>query len=329
MLMVGFRGPRLESADPITASLSSGRLGNVVLFDTNIAGGPQSGAQLSALDQQLQSLAARRLLIAADEEGGLVARLRPATGFPATVSAAYLGQLNDPQQTHDYAAELAGTLAGVGINLNLAPVVDLNLNPANPVIGGLGRSFSANPDVVTQQALAFIAAHHERGVLCTLKHFPGHGSSRADSHLGFVDVTDLWVEAELQPFARIVAAGQADAIMTAHIFNSRLDPNYPATLSRATITGVLRQQLGYDGVVLTDDMQMGAISQRYGFEQAIELAINAGADVISIANNTAFNAGAAEQAFDVILAAIEAGRVPEERIHESFRRISRLKAKLA
>jgi beta-N-acetylhexosaminidase len=332
MLLVGFRGLAVPEDDPLAQAIASGRLGNVVLFESDGAGGlrnVESPAQVAALDASLQSYAPSPMLIAADEEGGKVARLDPRHGFPETVSEEYLGNRDDTALTAQYAGSMATVLSQAGINLNLAPVVDLNVNPANPVIGSLGRSFSADPDVVTRQALAFIDAHHAQGVLCTLKHFPGHGSSTADSHLGFVDVTGTWSRTELEPFRRIIAAGKADAIMTAHIFNATLDPDYPATLSRATIEGVLRGELGYDGVVLTDDMQMGAISQYYGFDQAIERAINAGADIISIANTTVYQTAANERAFAAIDGAVAAGRIPASRIEQSYARIMRLKQRLS
>jgi beta-N-acetylhexosaminidase len=182
---------------------------------------------------------------------------------------------------------------------------------------------------VAQQALTFIRANHDAGVLCTLKHFAGHGSSTADSHLGFVDVTTTWSEAELIPFRRVIEAGQADAIMTAHIFNANIDPVYPGTLSEATINGLLRTQLGYDGVVITDDMQMGAISQYFGFDRAIELAVLAGSDIISVANTLTYDPNAAERAFDAVMTAVGRGSVTEERIDQSYRRILLLKARLA
>lgn len=325
MLMVGFAGTVLEAGSPFAAAVESGRVVNTVHFARNVA----SPGQLAALDASLQALSPVPMLIATDQEGGQVARLRPAQGFPAAVSAAELAALNNLDITRQRGATTARALAAAGINLNLAPVVDLNANPSNPVIGAIGRSFSASPGVVTDQALAFIAGHHDNGVLCTLKHFPGHGSSTADSHLGFVDVTETWSEVELEPFRRIIAAGQADAIMTAHIFNANLDPDLPATLSHATIEGVLRGDLGYDGVVITDDMQMGAISQYYGFEAALELAINAGADIIAIANMLAYDASAAPSAFTAILNAVNAGRIPTARIDQSYQRILKLKAKLA
>ena len=183
---------------------------------------------------------------------------------------------------------------------------------------------------MVRQALAFIDAHHAHGVLCTLKHFPGHGSSTADSHKGFVDVTSTWSLRELKPYRDIIAAGKADAIMTAHVFNANIDPDYPATLSHNTITGILRGELGYDGVVISDDMQMGAIRDYYGFEEGVELAIHAGVDIISIANQTGtYDPLLHERGFAAIQQAVEAGRISPARIDESYRRIMALKAGLA
>jgi beta-N-acetylhexosaminidase len=223
---------------------------------------------------------------------------------------------------------MAKTLAELGINLNLAPVVDVNTNPDNPIIAKYERSFSADPEIVTEHALEFIKAHHEQGVLCTLKHFPGHGSSTGDSHLGVVDVTDTWARTELEPYANIIQAGQADAIMTAHVFNANLDSEYPATLSRPTITGILREELGYGGVVISDDMQMGAIADHYGFETAIQKSIEAGVDIIAIANNSVYEEDIAARTVALIKQLVQDGRVDEARIHESYQRIQRLKSKL-
>jgi beta-N-acetylhexosaminidase len=162
-----------------------------------------------------------------------------------------------------------------------------------------------------------------------LKHFPGHGSSKDDSHLGFVDVTGLWSRKELEPFRNVIQAGVADAIMTAHIYNKDLDPDVPATLSKPVITGILRGELGFNGVVITDDMQMGAIRQYYGFDQAIEMAINAGADIIALSNNgDQYLPNLAEDGFMAIRRAVDAGRISEARINESYERIVQLKSRL-
>jgi beta-N-acetylhexosaminidase len=333
MLLVGFRGLMVTADHPIVRDIRERHLGAVVLFDYDVAlqsgeRNIQSPAQVQALVADLQRYAGAPLLVAVDQEGGMISRLKEKYGFPPTVSHAYLGQKNDLALTHQKAGEMARTLAGLGINLNLAPVVDVNTNPSNPIIARYERSFSADPNVVTQQALEFIKAHHEQGVLCTLKHFPGHGSSTGDTHLGVVDVTQTWSRIELEPFANIIRAGQADAVMTAHVFNANLDPAYPATLSKPIITGILRGELGYDGVVISDDMQMGAITSQFGFETAVQKAIEAGVDLIAIANNLVYEEGIGARATALIQQLVQKGTIGEARIDQSYQRIRRLKSRL-
>ena len=333
MLMVGFRGLEVSDDSPIVQDIRDRHLGGVVLFDYDVptrspVRNVESPTQVTALVKALQSASATPLLVAIDYEGGTITRLKEKSGFPPTVSHQYLGEVNDLRFTHQEATKMAKTLAELGINLNLAPVVDVNTNPDNPIIAKYERSFSADPEIVTQQALEFIEAHHEQGVLCTLKHFPGHGSSTGDSHLGVVDVTDTWSRIELEPYASIIEAGQADAIMTAHVFNANLDPEYPATLSRPTITGILREELGYDGVVISDDMQMGAIADHYGFEIAIQKSIEAGVDILAIANNSVYEEDIAARTVALIKRLVQDGRTDEARINESYQRIRQLKSKL-
>lgn len=333
MLLVGFRGLTIEESASIVADIQAHALGGVLLFDydtptstpvRNVA----SPEQLTALVSGLQAVAAKPLIVAIDEEGGKVARLDQRHGFPPTVSEQAMGERNDLTYTLDQASAMATTLRSVGVNLNLAPVVDLNVNPSNPIIGSLGRSFSADPAVVVEQAGAFIDAHHAVDVACTLKHFPGHGSSTGDTHLGVVDVTKTWSAVELQPFERLVAKGTVDAILTAHVFNATLDPDYPATLSQATITGILRQRFGYDGLVLSDDMQMGAIRDAFGYQDAVRLAINAGVDILTIANQQVFEEGIVGRTIDLVEQLVGSGAITEARIDESYRRIAAFKATL-
>ena len=334
MLLVGFRGLTVEDQSPIVQDIRDRGLGGVVLFDfdtpTNTpVRNVDSPAQVKALVAALKAAAgAGSLLVSIDEEGGLVARLDQRHGFPATESAAALGARGDPAYTQQRSAAMGATLASVGVNLNLAPVVDLNVNPSNPIIGALDRSFSPDPRVVTTQALAFIAGQHQAGIQTTLKHFPGHGSSTGDTHLGVVDVTSTWTDAELEPFASIVAQDAADAILTAHVFNANLDPSYPATLSKATVTGILRERLGYDGVVISDDLQMGAIRQAFGYSEAVALAIEAGVDILTIANQQVFEDGIVAATIEIIVGHVTSGRLTESRIDESWRRISALKARM-
>jgi beta-N-acetylhexosaminidase len=332
MVLVGFRGTTLDPANPIVADIRDRGLGGVVLFDYDLVlhspvRNVESPAQVAALDASLAALATTPLMLATDEEGGKVARLDDDNGFPPTLQAQEVGARNDPAFTYDAAAAMAKTLKAAGINHNFAPVVDLNVNPDSPAIGHYGRSYSADPAVVVAQAAAFIQAHHDNGITTTLKHFPGHGSSRTDSHKGFVDVTNTWQPIELEPYRQLIAQGLVDAVMTAHVFNAQLDPDAVATLSKPIITGILREQLGFDGVVFSDDMQMGAIADNYGFEDAVVRTVEAGVDIVAIANELQYDPDIAAKTIDILAAAVADGRISPARIDESYRRIMALKTR--
>ncbi|HEX2694748.1 MAG TPA: glycoside hydrolase family 3 N-terminal domain-containing protein [Acidobacteriota bacterium] len=319
MLMAGFRGLKLERDNPIVADIRERRIGGVVLFDYDVPSKSdvrniESPKQVKALIKDLRTVAPGPLLVAVDQEGGRVARLKEKFGFPPSVSAKSLGALDDVAATGKAARTTAETLAEAGFDLNFAPVVDLDVNPANPVIGGLERSFSADPGGVTRHAAEVVRAHRDCGVLTCLKHFPGHGSSRADSHIGFTDVTETWSRKELEPYARLIDAGLCDSVMTAHIFNAALDPDLPATLSAKVVTRLLREGLAFDGPVISDDMQMKAISANYGFEDAVLKAVAAGVDILVFANNSVFDPGVAIRAHAVIKKAVLGGIIPEDRI---------------
>jgi beta-N-acetylhexosaminidase len=326
LLMTGFRGLETDERSPIARDVRAGRVGGVVLFDRDLALGTaerniRSPQQVKSLVASLQSLAAIPLWVAVDQEGGQVARLKESYGFPATVSAQALGQMDDPEQTRECSERTAAAMAACGINLNFAPLVDLNVNPQNPIIGRYERSFGADPDLVVRHALAVIEGHSRHGVACCLKHFPGHGSSQQDSHLGFTDVSASWHESELLPYRKLIAGGQAEALMTAHIFNSRLDREFPATLSRKTIGRLLRKEMHYKGIVVSDDMEMKAISAEYSREKALELALNAGIDIILMANNLVYDPDIAGKTQDTILALVAAKRVSAARIEQACRRV--------
>lgn len=330
MLLVGFRGLTVDEAEATRREIADGAIGGVILFSVDQpTGGPRNIAspdQVAALVDGLAGAARLApLMVAIDQEGGQVARLSPANGFPPTVSAAELGR-GSVEGTRAAAGRMAETLRSVGVTLNLAPVVDLAVNPDNPIIAAIDRSFSADPQVVIDHARAFIQAHHESGVACALKHFPGQGSASGDTHLGVVDVTGSWSDHELLPFANLVEEGLADAILTAHIFNADLDPGHPATLSAPTIDGLLRGRIGFDGVVTSDDLQMGAIRDAYGYDEAIALAIEAGIDVLLIANQLVYEPGIATRTVDLVERLVREGRIGEERIDASWRRIAALKS---
>lgn len=331
ILMVGFRGESIDEDCPVVRDIRDFHLGAVILFDQDVAQGEprrniRSPQQLAALTSALQSFADVPLLVAIDQEGGRVNRLKPEYGFPETRSFQKLGEADSTAFTYGKAQELAEALRAAGINLNLAPVADLAVNPNNFIVQK-ERTLSSDPDVVVRHVAQFIQAHHDAGVLCTLKHFPGHGSSTADSHLGMTDVTETWSLEELEPYRALCE--KTDTVMTAHVFQRSLDPDWPATLSRAMVTGILREELGYNGVVISDDLGMKAIADHYGFETAVEQALNAGVDILLIANNADYNPDTVPLSVQTIVRLVESGRVSEDRMDEAFQRVSRLKQKIS
>lgn len=332
MLLVGFRGTALN--EPTAAMLRDIQPGGVILFDRD---GPSGGEltrnitsreQLQALTAQLQQQAALPYFIAIDAEGGYVNRLKEKYGFALKVPTAQQMGARPVSETAAIASQLADEMREVGLNWNLAPVADVNVNPESPAIGAIERAFSADPALVAAHAQAFSGAMRERQVIPTLKHFPGHGSAAGDTHLGVTDVTATYnQELELAPYRELIGGSYADPIMTAHIVNQNLDAAArPATLSPAIINGLLRQELGFAGLVVSDDMQMGAIVAEYGPEAAAIAAVQAGVDVILLANQQGdYDLQRVYRVRDALLQAVADGVLTEERIYQSAERILSLK----
>ena len=330
MIMVGFRGTTLQEAPGLSDAITKLHLGGVVLFDydvpTKTAGrNITSPDQLKRLTLELQETASIPLLIAVDQEGGRVARLKTRYGFPESISAEKLGRLDNLDSTYDAALAIAETLDKTGINVNFAPVVDLNSNPENPVIGALERSFSADPEIVTSHATETVRALQAGNIIPTLKHFPGHGSSTTDTHKDFTDITESWNASELLPYRNLIEDGYIGLVMTAHVYNASLDQTYPATLSKAVITGLLRNSLGFRGPVISDDMQMKAVTAHYSLETAIRRAIEAGVDILLFANNSSYDPDIAHKAVKIIRSLVDEGVVSSTRIDSSYKRIMTLK----
>ena len=337
MLMVGFRGDKIDDNSDAARYVRDLHVGSIVLFDVDLTSESKkagtrnitSKRQLIKLTSDLQSYADEPLIIAADQEGGMVCRLKTRYGFKPTVNALYLGTQDNCDTTLYYGMRIAQELKECGVNLNLAPVLDIHREDG-PHLGHFKRCFSTNVDVITRNAGWFIDAHYKHGVLCAVKHFPGHGSALGDSHLGMVDVTDTWNAYELEPFTNLIKQRKVDVVMTAHIYNRKLDKDYPATLSHKIVTELLRDNLHYDGVVVTDDMYMEGILSQYSIPEAFALAINAGADILLVGNNidTGFEPNRPFKLVDIIVDLVKTGKVPYQRIHESSERILRLKEKL-
>ena len=336
MLMVGFKGDSVTEDCDAARYVRDLKVGAIVLFDIDVTGDATLGSRnitskerLSRMTAQLKTWADYPLLIATDQEGGRVARLKPQYGFLPTVTAEYLGTTDNEDTTRYYASRLAREMRESGVNVNLAPVVDV-LNHDCAAVGHYNRCYSTDPQVIVRHAGWFIDECHNQGVLCTLKHFPGHGNAIDDSHYGFVDVTNGWTPQELEPFKQLIDAGKADLIMTAHLFNRNIDDEYPATLSDKTLNGLLRSELGYDGIIVTDDLYMQAIRNNYSIPTALELAINAGADLICVGNNisTGFEADRPFLLVDMIVNSVKEGRISWERMQQSHDRLMKLRSKL-
>jgi beta-N-acetylhexosaminidase len=337
LLLVGFRGTEVEGNEELRHLICDVKVGGLILFERDVATrtprnivGAEQLARLTADTQALaRRCAGRPLLIAVDAEGGLVMRLSTRVGYVSTPSPRELGDSGDYAQTELEARRLGARLREAGINWNLAPVVDVAVSPTNPAVVTLGRTFSSDPEEVIAHARAFIAGMHAAGVLTALKHFPGHGSSRVDSHHGFTDVSDTAdPDLELVPYRALIHAGLADSIMPAHVFNRSLDPRHPASLSHSTVSGLLRRRLGYTGLVVSDDLLMGAVTQHYGLEDAALLAAGAGVDVLLISENSLTRQPrTAERVVAVLGQALAERRLSRTTVTEALARIERFRSR--
>jgi beta-N-acetylhexosaminidase len=335
MLMVGFNGisPDEQWTQRLSRQIHAGLMGGVIFMEQNI----RNSRQVSRLTSMLQDSVHDRskahqlpLLVAVDQEGGVVQRLAREKGFGAYPSAEDLGRTDDPHRAYLIYKDMADELADNGFNFNLGPVVDLNLNAASPTIAGKSRSYGADPRRVIAYAKAFCYAHRDAGVLTALKHFPGHGSSAKDSHVGLVDLTATWTEAELEPYRMMVRDRVGDAVMVGHVFHPSFSDGKmaPASLSAMAIQRQLRGRLGYGGVVITDDLEMSAIRKNYGFDESLLRAIEAGADILLLTGGRDASPELAERAVTVIRQAVLSGRLSRDRIRASYEKVINLKRRL-
>ncbi|MGM9454974.1 glycoside hydrolase family 3 N-terminal domain-containing protein [Legionella bozemanae] len=340
MLVMGFEGCDLHDKSPVAEWLSTDGLGGVLLFDQDAATGRygknlKNQTQIKHLTHQLNYYSAEinyknngsPLLIAIDYEGGAIDRLSRVEGCIPTMSAHSMAQLS-PEALQAELTQMAFTLKSLGFNLNFAPVVDLHLQDEQGIIGSLQRSFSADHNDVIHLAKKFVDVFYHHGIACCYKHFPGHGSAVGDTHKGFVDVTKTFHKEELIPYYQLVRdIYKPIMIMTAHVVNKQLDnQGFPATLSHEILTGVLRETIGYDGVIIADDLQMQAISDHYSLEDALCLTINAGADMLIFANQLAKIT--APELIEIIERLIFEQKIEQQRIEDAYRRIIRLKQQI-
>ena len=307
--------PVTAMTDTLAAALVRYPLGGIILFSQNI----ETPEQLISLNQALADSSPISPFLAVDEEGGIVARLANHDAFdlPTYQSAGAVGSSGNPEDATQMGKVIGGYLHQYGFNLNFAPVADVNTNPDNPVIGT--RAFSSDPAIAAEMVSAFAAGLREEGIIATVKHFPGHGDTAEDSHSGLAVVYKTMEELENCEFLPFREAASRDMVMVGHITLPNVTGDMtPATLSRQIVTDILKEQLGFEGLVVTDAMEMGAIVETYGSGTAAVAALQAGCDIILMPENL-------PEAFDAVLAALEDGSLSMEWLDATVSRILNFK----
>ncbi|MFV1883711.1 MAG: glycoside hydrolase family 3 protein [Balneola sp.] len=330
LFIIGFHGNDCSPGSEVWEMIAEFKPGGVILFDKDMVRDQpvhniKSPEQVEELTSNLQKASSIPLLIGVDQEGGLINRLKPEYGFPETRSHQKLGEIDDAEITFDEGKHIASTLADVGINTNFAPCVDLAIEKESSIIAKRERCFGESSQQVIKHAKAYIKGHHEKKILTACKHFPGHGSAKGDTHAGFVDVTETWNEDELKPYTELILEELCPVIMSSHIFNGNFDDQLPATLSSKTIRDLLRDKIGFEGIVISDDMQMRAISDHYSLSESLKLGLEAGLDMFCFGNNLLKEQISMDNAISAIETLVKNDAVSESRIEESVSRILKLK----
>lgn len=336
IIIAGFRGKNLLNGSEIKKYIDKYNIAGVILYDIDLElGGSEmkpgtrnieSPKQIKVLTSQLQNISKIPLLISVDQEGGNSSRLKAIYGFEENPSWKHIGLLNNPLITKQFSQSMASTLSEAGINLNFAPVLDLDFGDGT-VISDSDRAFSKDPKTVVEHSKIFISAHREKGIISCGKHFPGLGTASGDTHEGFTDITNTWTIKDVLPFDKLIQSKDLDTIMVSHAFDNKLDPEYPASLSKKIISDMLKTDLGFEGVVICDDPSMRAISDHYSMEDTFELMINAGIDLFCLGNNLIYDNDYIPKAIHTICHLIDTGKIQKTRILESVNRIDTLKLK--
>jgi beta-N-acetylhexosaminidase len=329
LVIKGFFGqtPRDRSVRITQKALRDGSIGGVIFFSKNI----RSRKQVSALTRYFLSADAPYIpIVAVDQEGGSVQRLNRRKGFTYVPGHFRMQQRNSVEKARKLYDAMATEMAGAGFNTNFGPVVDLSLNPNNPIIARTRRSFGSHPLYVARYAKSFVAAHKTLGIGTVLKHWPGHGSSTKDTHLRFVDVTGQWKAVEIEPYRRLFRAGYSGMVMTSHLYHRDWGngKDLPASLSPVAIKTMLRDELGFDGVVITDDLQMRAITSKIKLDEAIIMALAAGNDIVLIGNVLSSSPENADFAVRAIERGTKQRRLTFKNLYRSWQRVTRYKADL-
>jgi beta-N-acetylhexosaminidase len=327
MLVLGFNGstPDAAGVQGLARHLNAGRVGGVCFLGHNT----RTRAGIEGIAKVFVESAARtKPLISVHQEGGAVQRLNARSGYDAIPTAQALASRGSPEEAYGVYQPMARTLRAAGFNLNLAPVVDLGFEPKNPVIAKWGRAYGPDGATVARYATAFVQSHRAERVLTAVKHFPGHGSTLGDSHERPIDLTPTWRPDELEPFRRMARARALDIVMTGHLAHAKLTGGEPATLSRTAIESLLRGDIGYQGAVMTDDLDIAAIRSSSALPDVVVRAIAAGNDIILLSNSLKPDANLPVVLIAAVKEAVAAGRIPKGRIEQSVERIARIKARV-
>ena len=333
LIIAGFRGSKISQDTKIQDWIINFNISGIILYDIDLeyrklgSRNIKSEKQLKELNASLQNLRKEKLFISIDQEGGQVNRLNTEYGFPKFKSWRHLGLINDKTQTRTYARKLATILKELGINFNLAPVLDLDFGK-NSFISKQERAMASDPQLIIEHSRIYIDEMRKHRILCCGKHFPGQGSASGDTHEGLVDITKTWQENELMPYKELIKSGKLDAAIVAHTFHKNFDSNFPSSMSFNTINQLFRNDLGFNGVVISDDPSMKAISDHYDLKETILKMINAGVDLFIFGNNLNYDPDLIPRAIDCLQELFKDGLIQEDRIDQSLKRIDNLKSKL-
>ena len=322
MIIVGFNGDNINSLGykKILKQAQKGEISGVILFSKNI----KSKEDLIKMNENLINSSPITPFISIDNEGGYVQRY----DFYKHKSAYEVSRLTNKEAQKEY-SKMAQIQKDLKINLNFAPCVDLAINQ-NSIIKTKERSYGINPNIVTNYSKIFVEEHNNQGIATSIKHFPGHGSVEGDTHKGFVDATKTFKNEELKPYYDLKEYDKLNMVMVSHIFNSNIDNKYPASLSKKTIKGLLEDEIGFKGVIISDDYDMGAIRKNYSLRDIIVNSINAGVNILLFSNNIDKNdENLALKIQKIIKKEIKLGNIKEQDIENSYQKIIELKKRLS
>ena len=333
LMIAGFRENEISKASDISKYIRDYNISGVILYDEDMEKGGSfsrninSPNQLKNLSKSIQNNADNPIFISIDQEGGKVSRLKEEYGFPSFPSWQEIGKLDDISETKKLAESLANHLDYCGINLNYAPVLDLNYGEKT-YIGNAHRALSKNPEKIIEHSSILIKTLKKKNIFSCVKHFPGQGSGLGDTHQGIDDISNTWSKQELIPYETMINSGILDMVMISHVFHRLYDSKLPASLSKNIATELLRKKLHFEGVIICDDPSMKAISNNYSLEDTFTYMINAGIDIFCLGNNLEFDPDYVPKCVQAIKEGINKKKISIEKIEQSTLRINKLKSKL-